>query len=120
MKIIEILRLAEVGYPQTKIRDSVKRARSTVSEVLKRCREAGITYGDACEMPPDRLQALLYPKVTPGYRKEEPDYEAIDNHELQRYPNLNLRYLVTEYKQSNPAGFQYSQFCERYNRWNVS
>ena len=43
MKILEILRLSELGYPQTKIRDSVKCARSTVGEVLKRCREKDLT-----------------------------------------------------------------------------
>ena len=35
MKVIEILRLSEVGYSQSKIKDSVKCVRSTVGEVSK-------------------------------------------------------------------------------------
>jgi len=53
MKVIEILRLSEMGYSQSKIEDSVKCARSTVGEVLKRCRRVGLTYEQAQKMSPE-------------------------------------------------------------------
>jgi transposase len=28
-----------------------------------------------------------------------------------------LRLLWLEYRQANPDGYQYSQFCERYHKW---
>ena len=90
MKLLEILRLFEMGYPQTKIKDSVKCARSTVGKVLKRCREASLTLEKAQSMSPD---------------------------EIKKQPNLNLRFLWTEYKAQNQDGLEYSQFCERFNRW---
>ena len=116
MKVIEILRLSEMGYSQSKIKDSVKCARSTVGEVLKRCRRVGLTYEQAQKMNPEEIKTLLYPAAVNRYLKEEPDYEYVYN-ELEKHPNLNLYFLWSEYKESNPGGLGYSQFCERFNRW---
>lgn len=116
MKILEILRLSELGYPQTKIKDSVKCARSTVGEVLKRCREKDLTLEKAQTMTPEEITALLYPAAAKKYIKPEPDYEYIYN-EIKKHPNLNLQFMWTEYKKENPDGLEYSQFCERFNRW---
>jgi transposase len=116
MKILEILRLSQMGYPQTKIKESVKCARSTVGEVLKRCREANLTFEKAQSMTNEEVTALLYPAAAKKYIKPEPDYESIYE-ELKKWPNLNLRFLWTEYKVQNPDGLEYSQFCERFNRW---
>ena len=116
MKILEILRLSEMGYPQTKIKDSVKCARSTVGEVLKRCREADLTLEKAQSMTPEGITELLYPAAMRKYAKPEPDYAYIYN-ELKKRPNLNLQFLWSEYKAENLDGLEYSQFCERFNRW---
>jgi transposase len=116
MKILEVLRLAEMGYPQTKIKESAKCARSTVGEILKRCKEAELTYEKAKEMDPDTITALLYTNASHQYFKAEPDFETIYN-ELKKHPNLNVRFLWSEYKTENPEGLEYSQFCERFNRW---
>lgn len=116
MKILEILRLSEMGYPQTKIKDSVKCARSTVGEILKRCREADLTLEKAQSLTPERITELLYPTAMKKYTKPEPDYEYIYN-ELKKRPNLNLQFLWSEYKAENQDGLEYSQFCERFNRW---
>jgi len=95
MKILEILRLSELGYPQTKIKDSVKCARSTVGEVLKRCRESALTLEKAQAMTPEEITALLYPSAAKKYIKPEPDYEYIYN-EIKKHPNLNLQFLWSE------------------------
>ena len=79
MKVIEILRLSEMGYSQSKIKDSVKCARSTVGEVLKRCRRVGLTYEQAQKMNPEEIKTLLYPAAVNRYLKEEPDYEYVCN-----------------------------------------
>lgn len=116
MKILEILRLSQMGYPQTKIKDSVKCARSTVGEVLKRCRVVDLTFEKAQTMTAEEITALLYPAAAKKYAKPEPDYEYIYN-EIKKRPNLNLRFLWTEYKEQTSNGLEYSQFCERFNRW---
>jgi len=116
MKIVEVLRLAEMGYPQTKIKESVKCARSTVGEILKRCKNVGLTYEKAKTMEPDKITSLLYPNASHQYFKADPNFESIYN-ELKKHPNLNVRFLWSEYKEQNPQGLEYSQFCERFNRW---
>lgn len=116
MKILEILRLSQMGYPQTKIKESVNCARSTVGEVLKRCREAGLTFEKAETMTPEEITALLYPAAAKKYAKPEPDYENIYA-EMKKNPKLNLQFQWTEYREDNSEGLSYSQFCERFNRW---
>lgn len=117
VRILEILRLTEKGHRQREIAASVGCARSTVGEVQRRCRETALCYEAASSMTDDALKKLLYPAYTgKRYIKSEPDYPYI-HQELQKHPNLNLRYLWEEYKGKNPDGLEYSQFCERYNRW---
>jgi transposase len=116
MKIQEILRLYEMGVSQNQIKQSVKCARSTVGEIIKRSKEAGLTYNKTKDMTPDKITELLYPTASKRYFKPEPNYEYIYN-ELKKHPKLNLRFLWSEYKQQEPNGLEYSQFCERFNRW---
>ncbi|MEW5784981.1 MAG: hypothetical protein AB1767_07910 [Bacillota bacterium] len=117
MRILEILRLSEFGYSQRKIAASVGCAKSTVGEVQRRCREFDLCYEQASGMTNEALQKHLYPVYTARtYIKPEPDYEYI-HLELQKHSNLNLQFLWEEYRKKNPDGLGYSQFCERYNRW---
>lgn len=118
VKILETLRLTESGYSQRNIATSVGCAKSTVGEIQRRSREAGLCYEQALGMTNEALQKLLYPGYTAKkFIKPEPDYKFIHK-ELQKHPRLNLRFLWEEYKSKNPSGLEYSQFCERYNRWN--
>ena len=117
VKILEILRLTEKGHSQREIAASVSCARSTVGEVQRRCRETGLCYDKASVMTDAQLKKLLYPIYTrKKYTKPDPDYEYIYN-ELQKHRKLNLRFLWEDYKSKTPEGLEYSQFCERYNRW---
>jgi transposase len=62
------------------------------------------------------LQALLYPgNPVPARSRPEPDMAEI--HKELRLKGVTLQLLWAEYKQANPDGYQYSQFCERYRRW---
>ena len=47
VNILEIARLSELGLTQREIADSVKCGKSTVGNVQKRCRDAGLTYAAA-------------------------------------------------------------------------
>ena len=53
MKIIEILRLSEKGITQREIAASAGCGKSTIGDVLKLCREKGITYETASRLPDD-------------------------------------------------------------------
>jgi len=117
MKIIEILRLTDLGYGQRDIGKSVGHGKSTVGEVQKRCREAGMTFEKAKTMTNTELQQLLYPDyMGKRYIKPDPDFEYIYN-ELVKHPNLNMRFLWEEYKIQDQNGLEYSQFCNRFISW---
>jgi len=62
MNIIEILRLHEMQcFTQREIAASVGCSKTTVSELLSRCRACGLTYDDAQVMTQERINELVYP-----------------------------------------------------------
>jgi len=116
--IREILRLKwEKKLSTQKIAQSCNIARSTIRDYLERARIAGLSW----PLPPDlddgRLEVLLFSSVSterPG-KRGLPAMEHIRK-ELTR-KGVTLRLLWLEYRQANPDGYQYSQFCLRYHRW---
>jgi transposase len=116
--IREILRLKwHHKLSNKKIAVSCNIARSTVKEYLDRAARAGLSW----PLPPDlddgQLEALLFPprgSELPGDRGLPP-MEYIRK-ELTR-KGVTLRLLWLEYKQANPDGYQYSQFCLHYRHW---
>jgi len=114
MKIIEILRLTGMGLSQRQIAQSAGCARSTVGEVLSRCRENGLDYDSAKTLTDEQLQTLLYPDSGANRpKKPEPDWKYVHN-ELVKHRNLNLQFMWEEYRQQTPDGLGYSRFCEKY------
>ena len=62
MQVTEILRLKEMGYfTYREIADSVGCSKTTVGDVLTRCKACGLTYDDAANMTPERINELIYP-----------------------------------------------------------
>jgi transposase len=117
VRIIDILRLWDMGFSQREIAASVKCARSTVGEVQKRSREHSLSYERARDMTNDAIKALLYPESF-GRRvlKSDPDWVWIHDR-LKGDRNQNLQFIWEDYRKSNPEGLSYSQFCRRYNDW---
>lgn len=119
MKVIEILRLDAMGcFTQRQIAESAGCSKSTVSEVLKRCHECGLTYDDAKGLTEQRINELIYPdSFGPKASREEPDWEYYHKR-LQSSRRINLQYLwFEEYKPTHPDGYSYSRFCFLYNKW---
>ena len=116
--IKEVLRLKwEKKLSNKQIATSCNIARSTIRDYLERAKRAGLSW----PLPPDlddgRLEALLFPstpEALPG-KRGLPAMEYIRK-ELTR-KGVTLRLLWLEYRQSNPVGYQYSQFCKRYHQW---
>ena len=60
MKITEILRLKEMNlFTYRKIAESVDCSKTTVGEVLSRCRECGLTYSAAVSMTQDEINRRI-------------------------------------------------------------
>jgi len=117
VNILEIMRLSEMGFSQRKIATSVNCGKTTVGEVMSRCRDAGLAYADAAEMTSAEINKRLYPAKTAEVgEKARPDWEAVHKW-LKGGKRRNLQYAWEEYRRSEPDGLGYSQFCRLYRAW---
>lgn len=120
-KIKEVLRLKyEAKLSNRAIAGACKVSNSTVGEYLKRAEAAGISWPPA-EIGEEELYQKLFPekKAVVSERKYPmPDWEAVQKD--KRRKGVTLQLLWQEYKEKYPEGYQYSQFCEHYQRWKKS
>lgn len=117
MKIREALRLREMELSNVKISRSIQCSRTTLIELFRKCDKNKISYDSASKMSDHDLEEMLYPQGDHSrYQIPEPDFPAIQE-QLEKYPNLNLKFVWDEYRQQTPDGLSYSQFCERFKRW---
>jgi len=117
-KIREILRLKwGCGLSARQIARSLKIARSTVAEYVRRAKEAGLVWPLPEELDETAIERLLFPPqpFIPAYERPYPDWVNI--HKELRHKGVTLFLLWQEYKAVYPEGFQYSRFCELYRLW---
>ena len=116
--IREVLRLKwEMALTNRQIAVSCQIARSTVREYPERAGRAGLVWTVCSELDDTALERLLFPPrpVIPAERRAFPSMEQI--HKDLGRKGVTLRLLWLEYKQANPEGYQYSQFCLLYRQW---
>lgn len=117
-KLREIVRLRlEVGLSARAIARSCRLSVSTVSGYLGRIHVAKLTWPLPAALDDDQaLTRLLFPtEGQPVRTRAEPDWAAI-HRELHR-PHVTKLLVWQEYREHEPAGYQYSQFCARYAAW---
>ena len=115
-KILEVLRLQAAGLKGRQIAAAIGSALSTVQECLRRAREARVTWPLPEELSEEALQARLYPREASAHSgRPGPDFAHL-HAELAR-PGVTRLLLWQEYKAAQPEGWQYSVFCDRYQRW---
>jgi len=114
--IREILRLSfSCGLSRRQIAASLGLSRSAVGECVRRAYAAKLTWPLPEKLDEATLFALLYPPTDPVSEKPKPDCAYIFS-ELKR-KGMTLSLLWEEYKQRNPDGYMYTQFCEIYRQW---
>lgn len=117
-KIKEVLRLKwQNGCSNKQIAQSCNIARSTVREYLKRAQETGLRWPLDPVLDDTALENLLFPlrEAPCSSQRQMPSMEYLFR-ELKR-PRVTLQLLWYEYKQTNPEGYQYSQFSNLYRQW---
>lgn len=116
-KIEEILRLKfEAKLSHRAIAESCQVSSSTVSTYVTHAQAAGLSWPLPAGMTAAELEKRLFPDKPPARRKgEEPDWGYVHK-ELKR-KGVTLSLLWVEYRQSQPDGYGYSQFCHRYRAW---
>jgi len=113
-KVREILRLKfDVGLSLRDIAASCNCGKSTVEDVLKRAKNASISW--PCYLNDKELLSLIYPPSEARNKAIEPDLNYIFNEMKKK--NVTLMLLWEEYKRDNPDGLMYTQFCERYRNF---
>jgi len=117
-KIKEVLRLHfEHQQSARQIAKSCDIARSTVKEYLHRAEHAKVTWPLPQEMDDATLENQIFPPaplISPE-KRQMPPLEYL--HQERKKKGVTLQLLWHEYKETNPDGYQYSQFCERYRQW---
>jgi transposase len=115
-KVREVLRLRfGKGLSARQVAVSLGVARSTVAEYEQRARAAGVSWPLPAGMDDGALhRALFGPQAGPSPRRGLPDIAHLRS-EMAK-PHVTLMLLWSEYKDANPDGYQYTQFCEYYRR----
>jgi transposase len=117
-KIKEVLRLhQEIGFSERQIAKSCDISRSTVKEYLHRVQRAGLSWPLPVDLDDAQLENLLFPSTEPiaPEKRGMPPMDYLYQ-ELKK-KGVTLQLLWCEYKQANPKGYQYSQFCKLYQNW---
>jgi len=117
-KIKEVLRLEWAHkLSNRKIAKSCFISRSTVADYLLRAKLAGLSWPLDPELDDAAIENLLFPVTdkSPPAERRMPDMEYLYR-ELKR-KSVTMQLLWYEYKQANPDGYQYSQFCNHYRQW---
>ncbi|OGV63206.1 MAG: integrase [Lentisphaerae bacterium RIFOXYC12_FULL_60_16] len=118
-KLTEILRLKAAGLSARQIAHSCGVARSTVAEQLRRMEAAGIQWPLDPELTEEALEGQLSGTDRPVRKRDEArplaDWRTIHKELAQK--GVTLKLLWQEYRQAQPNGYRYSQFCEHYSRW---
>ena len=123
-RIREVLRLKfECGQSHRHIATSCRIGMATVSEYLRRARESSLSWQDAQSLTDTELEARLFPKAQYRPRDDRAPIDAEWLHQELRRTGVTLQLLWTEYVEAAQARgdelapYQYTQFCEHYNRW---
>lgn len=115
-KTREILRLRwGKKLSQREVGQSCNCSSSTVHDVVARAKQAGLGWPLPDELDDATLEDRLYPKAPCKVVRPEPDFKHI-HFELGR-KGVTLALLWHEYRDAQPDGFGYSQFCARYRQW---
>lgn len=118
-KYREILRLYSQGVSQRGIASSCRCSRNTISKVLERAGEQGISWPFEKDMTDVDLQELLFPEKNIQSNRKLPDCAYI--HKEMAKSGVTLSLLWHEYceqcRLSGEIPLMYSQFCRYYRKF---
>lgn len=122
LPVKNILELLRLHYEESRsLRDigrSIGRSPSVVHDCLVRFWASELSWPLPPEIGDDELERRMYTMTRESKRKSyaQPDMAYV--HRELRRKHMTIYLLWQEYKQAHPEdGYQYSQFCEMYQRW---
>jgi transposase len=117
-KIREILRLAlGEGLSRRTTAAATGLPYTTVADHLGRAAAAGLGWPLPDGMDDAQLEARLFARAEPppSASRPLPDWPMV--HRELRRKGVTLQLLHMEYKEREPDGYQYTQFCRHYRAW---
>ena len=117
-KIKEVLRLCwHNGLSARQAARSCGIARGSVRNIVDRAARASLSWPLPEDLDDGALENRLFPSSIPlaVERRNMPSFEYIRTELTRKHVTLQL--LWHEYREENPEGYQYSQFCLRYRAW---
>lgn len=117
-KIGEVLRLThESGLSTGQVAQNCGIGRTTVKDYLSRARKAGLAWPLPAGLDDDAVERLLFPseRSLTEEMRGMPPFEYL--HREMKKKHVTMQLLWQEYREKNPDGYQYSQFCLRYRAW---
>jgi transposase len=117
-KIREVMRLKwECGCSHRAIGKSIKVSDSTVSDCLRRARDAGLSWPLPNDLTDDQLEKKLYSPVRKIGEEKRGEIDWSYIHKELKRKHMTLRLLWIEYREKYPQGIGYSRFCDVYREW---
>ena len=117
-KIKEILRLKwDCTLSNRQIAKSCSISHSTVADYLLRAKMAGLSWPLDPELNDAAIENLLFPvtQYPAPANRQMPEMTYL--YQEMKKKSVTFQLLWYEYKQANPDGYQYSQFCNLYRQW---
>jgi transposase len=118
-QVREILRLTlGEGLSRRRAATSLGLPPTTVNDMVVRALAAELTWPLPEEWDDRELERRLYrPVGGVSVAKRRPDPDWAEVHKELKRKGVTLQLLWVEYKQREPDGYQYTQFCHRYRQW---
>jgi transposase len=119
-KIREVLRLRfDLGLTFREIANSINGASSSVGDCVMRFKASGLTWPIPSDVNDTDLELRLYPgQPSSLLPKSTPNWMYI--HAELKKRSVTKMLLWQEYKDLHPQGYQYTQFCAHYLKWEKS
>lgn len=115
--IIGVIGLRQDGIGYRTITKRYNIGNSTVTLIMDRFKQLGLSLEDIKVMPPKDVESRFYPPENLRQtRKTLPDFHKI-HERMSSMAHPNLAFLWLEYKEDNPDGYQLSQFYELYRKF---
>ena len=117
-KIREILRLViGEGLSRRQAAAATGSPYSTIADHLGRAARAGLGWPLPEGMDDAELEARLFARAEPPLTSGRPVPDWTLVHRELRRKGVTLQLLWLEYKEREPGGYQYTQFCRLYRVW---
>lgn len=90
--------------------------KSTVSDIVRAARLAGVDWATAQTLADAPLEARLYPQPR-GQAGSQPEPDFVLIHRELKRTGVTLQLLWEEYLRDSPNGYRYTAFCTKYRAW---